>query len=153
MRLRPACRGILLDHRGPAAVAGHVDVEGLGAVDILFDLVVVHGLVAGVEAVLEGGQAVRAGGEEVELEGEVALGAVGDAADEPLVTLALGDDDVFAGLGLQGAGFVPGGGDAGDVAGAVLVLVVARGVVAEHLDTAFQDDVQCHVEGARARPC
>ena len=38
----------LLDDCRPAAVAGHVDVDGFRAVDILFDLVVVHGLVAGV---------------------------------------------------------------------------------------------------------
>ena len=79
---------VLLDHRGPAAVAGHVDVDSLRAVDIFFDLVVVHGLVAGVEAVLEGGHPVPAGGEEVEPDAEVTFGAVRDAADEPLGTLA-----------------------------------------------------------------
>ena len=75
---------VLLDHGRPAAVAGHVNVDSLRVVDVLLDLVVVHGLVAGVDAVLEGGHPVPAGGEEVELDGEVALGAVRDAADEPL---------------------------------------------------------------------
>ena len=50
---------------------------------------------------------------------------VGHCADVPGVAVAAGDDDVLADAGVEYAGFVPGGGEAGDELGGFGFAVVA----------------------------
>ena len=84
----------------------------------------------GVVAVLVAGHLIGfAGWQEVERYAEVAftLFAVGDACHIPLIAFALSHDEIFAHLGADGAGFVPGYRHAGDEAGEIVGLQIARG--------------------------
>ena len=131
----------------PAAVASHVDGHDGSVAYSAFLAEIIHRDDVGIHAVFEMSHLVLLTfGQEVELELQVAFAAVGDSADKPLVALALCYHAVLACFGCYDACLVPIHRHACEEVAAVGPLVVAAGIVHQHLQVAFEEHEDGHVE-------
>ena len=136
-----------VDAGTPAAVANHVDGLDGGAGDFALLTDIVHSNLVGIDTVGKACHATfLAKGQEVELDFKVTRCAVGDATDEPLVALTLCYHAILAGLSCKNTCLVPVDGNAGEEVAAIRPLVVAAGIVHQHLQVALSKHKDSQVE-------